>query len=139
MSHIIYAKKNLIQYMIISLIKIWLVWTRRKVHKALCKKDSPYRGKKSRGKVTKFFASDQSFPRQIFPGLYFSRPVFFLDFFSPDKEFIPILFSIIIMIIIISDLFAKFIIIMFFYVLDLSWLINAVLTKISKCKWKQGI
>ena len=27
----------------------------------------------------------------------------------------------------------------FFYVLYLSWLIKAVLTKISKCEWKQGI
>ena len=37
-------------------------------------------GKKSRGKVTKFFASDE-----IFPQLSFSRPAFFPDFFSPDK------------------------------------------------------
>ena len=41
----------------------------------------PYRWQKSRGKVTQFFASDKIFP----------QPVFFPNFFSPDKEFIPIL------------------------------------------------
>ena len=48
-------------------------------------------GKKIRGKVTNFFASDLIFfPDEIFPRLSFSRPAFFPDFFSPDKEFIPI-------------------------------------------------
>ena len=69
-------------------------------------------GKKSRGKVTKCL------PNEIFPRLSFSRPVFLPDFFSPDKEFIPIFSSIIIIIIIIiisSYLFAKFITTLFFF------------------------
>ena len=44
--------------------------------------------------VTKFF------PDEIFPRLSFSRPLSFPEFFSPDKEFVPIFFSIIIIIII---------------------------------------
>ena len=40
---------------------------------------------------------------------------YFPDFFSPDKEFIPIFFSIITIIIVFSYLFAKFIITMFFW------------------------
>ena len=71
----------------------------------------PYRGKKSRGKVTKFFASDKFFTDEIFLRLSFSRPVFFADIFSFDKEFMPIFLSRII--IIISHVFAKFIITIF--------------------------
>ena len=66
----------------------------------------PYWGKKSRGKVNNFFAVTKFFPEENFP-----RPVLFPDFFSPGKEFIPIFFSVIINIII-SYLFAKFIITM---------------------------
>ena len=83
--------------------------------------------------------------------LNFSPVKFFPDFFSPDKEFISIFFSIIIIIItiiiiiiissssIISYIFSKFIITMFFYILYLSWLSKVVLTKTLKCKWKQAI
>ena len=67
--------------------------------------------------MTKFFAVTKFFPEKNFP-----RPVLFPDFFSPDKEFIPIFFSVIINIII-SYLFAKFIITMFFlmYFIYRSW------------------
>ena len=69
--------------------------------------DIPYREKKSRGKVTKFFASDE-----IFPQLSFSRPVFFPDFFHLTKSLFRFFLSRII--IIISHLFAKLIIAIFF-------------------------
>ena len=73
-------------------------------------------GKKVGVKWLNFLQVTKFFPHEIFPRLSLSRPVFFPDFFSPYKGFIPI-FSIIIIItiIIISYLFAKFIIIMFFW------------------------
>ena len=77
--------------------------------------------------MTKFF------PDSLFLDKYFS-PIFLTW-----QEFIPIFFSILILILfIISYLFAKFMITMFF-LRTLSWLSKAVLTKILKCKWKQGI
>ena len=83
--------------------------------------------------VTKFF------PEEIFPRLSFSRPAFFPNFFSPDKEFILIFFFFSIIIIIFSCLFAKFIVTMFFWCIFLSWLGKAFLTKISKFEWKHGV
>ena len=68
---------------------------------------------------------EKFFTDEIFPRFSFSRPVFFPDF-SPGKEFIPIFFSIInIIIIIFSYLFAKLLLPCFFDVLYLSWLSKA--------------
>ena len=80
----------------------------------------PYRGKKVGVKWLNFLQVTKFFPDEIFPRLSLSRPIFFPDFFSPYKEFIPIFFYyyiiiIIIIIIIISYLFAKFITAMFFW------------------------
>ena len=49
----------------------------------------PYRGKFRRGKMTKFFASDENFPRRkIFPDENFPRRKIFPDEkFSPTKTF----------------------------------------------------
>ena len=71
--------------------------------------------------------------------LNFSPVKFFPDFFSPDKEFISIFFSIIIIIFFFLFICKIYYYHVFFDVLYLSWLIKAVLTKISKCEWKQGI
>ena len=49
-------------------------------------------GKKSLGKVTKFSASDKIFPQRNFSPTFFFPNSVFPRFFSPDKEFIPILF-----------------------------------------------
>ena len=68
------------------------------------------------------------FPDEIFPDQYFS-PIFFFNCY----------YYYYIIIIVISYLFAKSITTMFFYVLYLSRLSKAALTKISKCEWKQGI
>ena len=60
---------------------------------------------------------------------------FFPDFFSPDKELIPIFFLLLLFPIYLQNLSLP----CFFYVLYLSRLIKAVLTKILKCEWKQEI
>ena len=94
--------------------------------------------------MTKFF------PVKIFPWLSFSRPVLFPDFFSPDKEFISIYFFnyyyyyyhyyyyyyYYYFFLFVCKIYYYNV---FFDVLYLSWLIKAVLTKISKCEGKQGI
>ena len=101
----------------------------------------PYWWKTSWGQVTKFF------PDEIFSQLSFFQPVFLPDFFSPDKEFTPIFFQLLLLLILLllllllllSYLFAKFIITIFFFDLLYLWLSKAILTKKSKCEWKQGI
>ena len=61
---------------------------------------------------------------------------FFPDFFSPDKELIPIFFLLLLLFpIYLQNLSLP----CFFYVLYLSRLIKAVLTRILKCEWKQEI
>ena len=77
----------------------------------------------------------------IFPRLSFSRPEFFSDLFSPDKEFIPIFFQLLLlMLLFFFPIYLQNLLLpCFFDVLYLSWLSKAVLTKISKCEWKQGI
>ena len=70
---------------------------------ALCKVIIPYRGKKSRGKVTKFFASDEILPDQYFSKIFFDLTKNSSRFFLSR------------IIIIISNLFAKFIITIFFF------------------------
>ena len=85
-----------------------------------------YRGKKIREKWLNFLQVTKFFPDEIFPQLSFSRPVFFPNFFSPEKEFIPIF----------SGCYYYH---AYFDALYLSWLSKAVLTKILKCEWKQGI
>ena len=99
----------------------------------------PNRRKKSRGEVTKFFASDKIFPRRNFSPTFFFPTSIFPRFFFTWQRIYPNFFSI--FIVIFSYLFAKFIINMFFiyYVLYLSWLSKAVLKKILKCEWNQGI
>ena len=54
--------------------------------------------KKVGEKWLNFLQVTNFFPGEIFPRLSFSLPVFFPDFFTPHKEFIPIFFSIIIII-----------------------------------------
>ena len=49
-------------------------------------------GKKVGEKWVNFLQVTKFFPDEIFPRLSFSRPVFFPDFYSPDKEFISIFF-----------------------------------------------
>jgi len=59
----------------------------------------PYRGKKSRGKITKFFGEvTKIFPDQIFPRLFCTQPKLFPktfrpDFFYPNQNFSPTFFS----------------------------------------------
>ena len=69
------------------------------------------------------FSQNFFFPTSIFP----------LFFFLPDKEFIPIFFQFF------SPYLQNLLLPCFFDVLYLSWLSRAVLTKILKCVWKQGI
>ena len=83
--------------------------------------------------VTKFF------PDEIFPRLSFSRPLSFPEFFSPDKEFVPIFFQLLLLLLFFLYICKTYYYHVFFDVLYLSWLSKAVLTKISKCEWKRGI
>ena len=55
-------------------------------------KGAPYRGKKVGEKWLDFLQVTKFFPNEIFPQLSLSQPVFFPEFFSSDKEFIPIFF-----------------------------------------------
>ena len=78
------------------------------------------------------------FPDDIFPWLPFCEPVFFPNFVPPEQEFIPFFFQLLLLFffpVYLQNLFLP----CFFDVLYLSWLSKAVLTKISKCEWKQWI
>ena len=72
--------------------------------------------------MTKFF------PGEIFPRFFFTWQRIYLDFFFNYYYYFFFLF--------ICKIYYYHV---FFDVLYLSWLIKAVLTKISKCEWKQGI
>ena len=83
--------------------------------------------------VTKFF------PNEIFSWLSFSRTVFFPDFFSLDKEFIPIFFRLLLLLLfpiyLQNFLLSCFFWCTLFIVVDQS----SFKKKKSKCEWKQGI
>ena len=88
-------------------------------------------GKKSWGKVTKFLASDK-----IFLQLSFSRPVFFPDFFSPDKKSSQFFFKLllILLLLLFPIILQNLLLPCFFDVRYLSWFSKIVLTKFSKCE-----
>ena len=92
-------------------------------------------GEKKLGKVTKFLASDK-----IFLQLSFSRPVFFPDFFSPDKKssqfFFKLLLILLLLLLLFPIILQNLLLPCFFDVRYLSWLGKIVLTKFSKCEWK---
>ena len=89
-------------------------------------------GKKSWGKVTKFLASDK-----IFLQLSFSRPVFFPDFFSPDKKSSQFFFKLLLILLLLFPIILQNLLLpCFFDVRYLSWFSKIVLTKFSKCEWK---
>ena len=100
-------------------------------------KNIPYQGKKSRGKVTSFckwlnflqvtkFFPDFLFPDQCFSPIFFFTKQRICPNFFFQNFFFPIYLQ-------------NLLLPCFFYVLYLSWLIKAILTKISKWEWKQGI
>ena len=87
-------------------------------------------GKKSWGKVTKFLASDK-----IFLQLSFSRPVFFPDFFSPDKKSSQFFFKLLLILLLLFPIILQNLLLpCFFDVRYLSWFSKIVLTKFSKCE-----
>ena len=87
-------------------------------------------GEKKLGKVTKFLASDK-----IFLQLSFSRPVFFPDFFSPDKKSSQFFFKLLLILLLLFPIILQNLLLpCFFDVRYLSWLGKIVLTKFSKCE-----
>ena len=86
-------------------------------------------GEKSWGKVTKFLASDK-----IFPQLSFPQPVFFPDFFSPDKKSSQFFPKLLLLLLLFSIYLQNLLLPCFFDVRYLSRLGKIVLTKFSKCE-----
>ena len=86
----------------------------------VCPESIPYRGKKVGEKWLSFF-----------------RPVFLPDFFHLTKNLFR--FFLQLLLLLVPIYLQNLLLPCFFYVLYLSWLIKAVLTKILKCEWKQGI
>ena len=76
--------------------------------------------------MTKFF------PDFLFPDKYFS-PIFLTR-----QEFIPIFFQFFFLLLL-FPIYLQNLLLPCFFLRTLSWLSKAVLTKILKCEWKQGI
>ena len=94
----------------------------------------------------KLGTSDKIFPRRnFFPTFFFPTSISPRFFFTWQRNYpnffqLLLLFLLILLLLLLSYLFAKFIITIFFFdLLYLLWLSKAILTKKSKCEWKQGI
>ena len=111
------------------MLKKWIIWQNNSYLQ-------PYQGKKVREKWLNSLQVTKFFPDFLFPTRFFHP-----DIFSPDKEFIRIIFFSYYYYYYYYFLFICKIYYyhVFFDVLYLSWLSKTVLTKISKCELKQGI
>ena len=100
----------------------------------VCPESIRYRGKKAGEKwlnvcLTKFF-----------PDFLFLDQCFCPIFFHLTKNLFRFFLQLLLLLLLLVPIYLQNLLLpCFFYVLYLSWLIKAVLTKISKCEWKQGI
>ena len=90
--------------------------------------------KRVREKRLNFLQVTKFFPDFLFPDQYFS-PIFF----HLTKNLSRFFFQLSLLLLLFPIYLQNLLLPCFFDVLYLSWLSKAVLTKISKCEWKQGI